>query len=214
MHPISDTLLVSISKCFSYLVSSPLGQIFPPSSFYPLLSNCHNNESKTQVWPRDISPFIPPRWALVAYKVCDPQQSKRGLLWGGSLPHCRLISCSPYSMSRLEPLVQCASPGFCAWVDTCCSSCLVSPFLYWTQSPHMDSTGGPMVKNLPCKIQRKQKQTNEKNLPCNAGNEGSICGWGTQIPPALCTTTRESLQHSKSPDAVKILSPAIKTWGS
>lgn len=101
IHPISDTLLVSISKCFSYLVSSLLGQVFPASSFYPLLSNCH--DSKTQVWPRDISPFISPRWSLAAYKVCDPQQSKWGSLWGGSLPHCRLISCSPYSMSRLEP---------------------------------------------------------------------------------------------------------------
>ena len=103
IHPVSDSLLVSISKCFSYLVSSSLGQIFPPSSFYPLLSNCHNNDSKTQVWPCVISPFISPRWSLVAYNICNPQQSKWGLLWGDSLPHCRLIYCSPHSMSRLEP---------------------------------------------------------------------------------------------------------------
>lgn len=176
IHPVSDSLLVSISKCFSYLVSSSLGQIFPPSSFYPLLSNCHNNDSKTQVWPCVISPSISPRWSLVAYNVCDPQQSKWGLLWGGSLPHCRLISCSPHSMSRLEPPWAACFSRLLRLGGHLLLFCLVSPFLYWTQSPHTDSTGGPIVKNLPCKIQRKQKQTNRIFLAMQGMRVWSVLG--------------------------------------
>ena len=45
-----------------------------------------------------------------------------------------------------------------------------------------DFPGGPVVKNLPC----------------NAGDKGSIPGWGNKIPQAMeqlnpCATNRESI---------------------
>ena len=42
---------------------------------------------------------------------------------------------------------------------------VIIPYLY---KLYWDLPGGPVVKNLPC----------------NAGDVGSIPGWGTKIPPA------------------------------
>ena len=47
-----------------------------------------------------------------------------------------------------------------------------------------------------------------KNLPCNAGDEGSIPGWRTKIPHAmeqtsLCAATIEPMPHLESPLAAR-----------
>ena len=62
-----------------------------------------------------------------------------------------------------------------------------------------DFTSGPVVENLPC----------------NAGDGGSILGWEINVSEAaellspMCTTSRESLSTT-----IKILSAAIKPWCS
>ena len=60
-------------------------------------------------------------------------------------------------------------------------------FSYQTRkSGCRDFPGGPVVKNLPC----------------NAGNVGSIPGWGTKIPHylvQLSPTALEPMHHDRDP---------------
>ena len=75
--------------------------------------------------------------------------------------------------------------------------------ILYSKNKQGDLCDGPVVKNLPCKKKKK------KNLPCSAGDTGSIPDWGTKTLQAsgnwahtprllsLCAVTRESAHHNK-----------------
>ena len=59
---------------------------------------------------------------------------------------------------------------------------------YWT-------SGADLEKN--CKLRDFPGGTVVKNLPCNAGDMGSIPGWGAKVPHA---EGKQSLSTTKSPN--------------